>query len=478
MFPALARCASPFHRVARFVIVTAALIVFSNANAATRTVTTLADSGAGSLRDTLDLAESGDTVIFAPGLQGTIALNSTLLINRSLTLDGDRRIVIDGGENVGAIYIPANLGVRLRGLTIQRGLSDYGGGVFNLGALIVENCRLLDNHANSGGAITHGGTTLTLIDVDLADNGAASAGGAIFDIGTGETTITRARITGNRAEFPGGGGLYRTSAGDLTIEHSTISGNALGSSRNGQGGGVHLANGVSRIRFSTISANHATYGGGIYLAGATTRLQLDNSLVAHNHAKTVGGGVLRFGAGLIVTNSTLSGNRSDHDGGGLYTQATIVANPMQLRHVTLADNAAAVTGGGILAQGDDLTIANSLIARNTAPDGPGIAGALTSQGYNLVDARGTSTGYIATDLPPESPLGLENLGFNRGPTETHALQVTSAAINAVPPAACVAAGGTIDQRDFARPEGTSCDIGAFDSEGVRPTDAIFADAFE
>src|SRR3954447_4092298 len=56
----------------------------------TLTVTSAADSGAGSLRADVAAAHNGDTVAFAPSLAGqTITLTSgELLINKNLTITG------------------------------------------------------------------------------------------------------------------------------------------------------------------------------------------------------------------------------------------------------------------------------------------------------------------------------------------------------------------------------------------------------
>ena len=57
--------------------------------AATHTVTNTNDSGAGSLREAIAAAASGDTITFNPSLAGqTIALSTQLDINKILTIDG------------------------------------------------------------------------------------------------------------------------------------------------------------------------------------------------------------------------------------------------------------------------------------------------------------------------------------------------------------------------------------------------------
>ena len=91
---------------------------------------------------------------------------------------------------------------------------------------------------------------------------------------------------------------------------------------------------------------------------------------------------------------------------------------------------------------------------------------------NLVQNRGGSTGFAATDLPNGANPQLIPLGFNGGASATVALQAGSAAINAVPAASC--SGITVDQRGYRRPAG-NCDIGAYDSEAVA---VLFADGFD
>jgi hypothetical protein len=122
------------------------------------------------------------------------------------------------------------------------------------------------------------------------------------------------------------------------------------------------------------------------------------------------------------------------------------------------------------------TLRNSIIAGNRdalgfAPDCLALAGgALTSQGYNLIQNTtnciigGDTTGNITGQDPQ---LGL--LVDNGGPTKTHALSEGSPAIDAGNPAAPGSGGAAcaaIDQRGFLRPFGAICDIGAFERGGA------------
>ncbi len=90
---------------------------------------------------------------------------------------------------------------------------------------------------------------------------------------------------------------------------------------------------------------------------------------------------------------------------------------------------------------------------------------ITSAGYNL--DSGTSCALAGTgDLVGVNPL-LGALASNGGPTQTHALQSGSPALNAGNPGGCRDANGaalSIDQTGRARPEtaGGRCDIGAYE----------------
>src|SRR5262245_54256200 len=54
----------------------------------TLTVTSLADSGRGSLRGQLANAAPGDTVVFKKGLSGAISLSDTLILSRNVSIVG------------------------------------------------------------------------------------------------------------------------------------------------------------------------------------------------------------------------------------------------------------------------------------------------------------------------------------------------------------------------------------------------------
>src|SRR5436190_13031022 len=88
--------------------------------AATLTVTSLADSGAGTLRDRIAVALSGDTIQF--GLLGTITLNSELVVSKNLRIDGGlaNQLRISGNNN-SRVFNITNGSAQIFNMTITDG---------------------------------------------------------------------------------------------------------------------------------------------------------------------------------------------------------------------------------------------------------------------------------------------------------------------------------------------------------------------
>src|SRR5215831_17516947 len=87
---------------------------------------------------------------------------------------------------------------------------------------------------------------------------------------------------------------------------------------------------------------------------------------------------------LNITNSTISGNFADNGfGGGIYNG---YSSPLTLTQVTITNNHAAIAGGGINFLDASGTVANSIIAGNTAgasdPDTQSFY--LNQQGNNFI----------------------------------------------------------------------------------------------
>ena len=105
-------------------------------------VTSTLDSGAGTLRQAIADAASGDTIVFTDSM--SIYLDSELSIAKTLTVDGGVYTVTvsgdsgnDGSRNVRAFNISAGSVVTLAHLTIIDCDSGEGAGIYNAGDLTV-----------------------------------------------------------------------------------------------------------------------------------------------------------------------------------------------------------------------------------------------------------------------------------------------------------------------------------------------------
>ncbi|MEA5471452.1 right-handed parallel beta-helix repeat-containing protein, partial [Spirulina sp. 06S082] len=187
-----------------------------------------------------------------------------------------------------------------------------------------------------------------------------------------------------------------------------------------------------------------------------------NSTVRGNNASGGAGGLRANGAsGITLTNSTVSGNSAGATGGGLST-----SNNITLTNSTVSGNSAGTIGGGLNAN-TNITLTNSIVANNTdngtAPDLFANLGTITATNSLIEDSTGAtitgSNNIIGVD-PQLLPLG--DYG---GPTQTHALALTSPALNAGDNA--LVGSLTTDQRGApgARIADGTVDMGAFEWQG-------------
>src|SRR5690606_11027896 len=124
------------------------------------------------------------------------------------------------------------------------------------------------------------GVTATLSGLTIRHGDAATGGGVRND---GTLTLSNVAVVGNRASGQGGG-IYN--AGTLTVANSTVAGNVADhpAAASAVGGGIYAATGShTTITQSTVSGNTAEVdGGGIYDLNGT--LALTNSTVSGNSA--------------------------------------------------------------------------------------------------------------------------------------------------------------------------------------------------
>ena len=250
------------------------------------TVTSLADSGPGSLRQAILNANAGDTINFA--VSGTITLTSgELVIDKNLNIAGPGAVnlVINAGGPSRILSVNAG-SVNLSGMTFANGLvnSDpfgsggvgQGGGVLNHATLVLRQCVLTENVVDgisgAGGAIYNDGT-LQVNQCTVQDN-QANAGGGIYNAGS--ITVTASTVALNVAfdDFYIGYGSGIYNSGTLTANASTFSGNITDAS----GGGIY-----QNTDTGSLNVNHSTFandsGPDIYNDAGTATV--GNCLVAN-----------------------------------------------------------------------------------------------------------------------------------------------------------------------------------------------------
>jgi hypothetical protein len=190
---------------------------------------------------------------------------------------------------------------------------------------------------------------------------------------------------------------------------------------------------------------------------------------------------------VTITNSTISGNSADGNGGGIDV-FLVITSTVQLRNVTIVGNKADANGdgvgdgGGIANTTGVLTLEDSIVATNVDPGGEGVDcmggyWATFAIRYAILPSPQTCSTHLmpaAVGLLNASPLPLSPLQTNGGPTPTVDLLTGSAARDAGDPAGC---GLATDQRGVPRPQGARCDLGAVeagapDADGDRVPDVI------
>src|SRR6516164_6147414 len=128
-------------------------------------------------------------------------------------------------------------------------------------------------------------------------------------------------------------------------------------------------------------------GGGIFNSGT---LSLLDSTVTNNTTNGNGGAIFNAGV-MTVTNTTITGNNAV-TGGGIANAGTLT-----LLNDTIAGNTTVLNGfgGGLyVSPGYRVNMRNTIVANNTATNGPDILGAVTQADYNLLGNNTGTSGIV------------------------------------------------------------------------------------
>ena len=405
--------------------ITAALVLtipgllcgFARGAQANLTVATLGDPGPTlqlSLREAVQMAGSGDTIDFAPDLNGTITLlHGEIAITKALTIQGPGPdvIAVDANEK-SRIFTISNAAVTAIDVKID-GLTLTGGSV----------------SGDNGGAVLSNGANLTISHCAIVGNSASGAGGGL-SIGGNNWTVTGTLVGGNSSGSNGGGLSALNSYNGIApssevIDSSSFIGNASG----GSGGAIALA------------------------------------------IALIPGDPPVGPAAIGITNVTIAGNTASSPGGGVYANA-IAGDVLTIASSTIVDNFAG-TAGGIDAGGTP-TLTDSIVANNPvlSLSGGDLAGTFTAN-YNLIKTPATAMLNGGHNITGTDPM-LGEIGMNGGPTPTLLPMPKSPVIDAGDPQ--FAPPPLTDQRGLPRIVNLVIDIGAVERQAIE--DDIFRDGVE
>lgn len=347
------------------------------------------------------IAQGGGPLTFACNGATTVTTTAPIDIDNDVILDGEGQLTVDGNGSHLVFRIGVNQTAELHRLTVSNGrTNNLGGCMENHGALTVSNSTV------------SGGTALR--------------GGGIYN--DGSLTVTASTVTGNAVTSGGiGGGICNE--GNASLAAVIVSGNESGL----HGGGVANYGGTMTVTGSTVSGNTATsVGGGIDNLGTLT---ITNSTISSNSALGLGGGgIWHEGGTFRVTSSTLAMRSGSPDAFFFRQAAATLSNNVIEGPCNLGSSLPSTFGAGnIESPGDTCRF----------------------------DAASNMVNVSSSDLK------LGPLADNGGPTATHALSLGSVAIDQIDEQDCVDPDGmrlATDQRGVVRPQGTRCDVGAFEFE--------------
>ncbi|WP_198555634.1 cadherin domain-containing protein [Colwellia sp. 75C3] len=259
-----------------FIIIT--LLLSSNtANACSNTITVTnnGDSGAGTLRQALlDVCDSG-SIGFNDDF--TIHFQSTLTVDKSVSIDGlSQKVIISGdsdGDNtadISHIKINGGLSVNLKNLILERGYgygTSTGSSITNKSGsdLLIEKSTFRYNDGTHVGSILIDSTSTLTIKDSLFEQNDGDRGAAVF-ASSGTVKIINTTMVGNIGREPGRV-ILGSASSDVTVINSIIWGEDSTQDQCKAEGALQTSNssiddascGVSKITLNFYDYNNGDY---------------------------------------------------------------------------------------------------------------------------------------------------------------------------------------------------------------------------
>jgi Right handed beta helix region len=316
----------------------------------------------------INSSETGGSIKFDCGADiHTLDLSMTMVVSKDLLIDGENKIILNGGNN-SRIFT----GVHYQNLVIQRitmenGYNTIEGGAVYIpwyGSLKVIDSTFLNNHATAegpdigGGAIYAGGMDYVIISNSYFENNSGSNGGAVNVRGCTLTLIDNIFVT-NTAIGHGGGTIEGGIGGAVYID---------GMNYDNPGDFVSCNN----YFYGNIAGDH---GGAMFCHFYDDSIStvVNNSFIANSAAGSDSGmgALYHQEAPLYLKNSTFMDNTSNLHAGALYIGQD---SPTEIVNCTFYNNEVADdgVGGAVFLGNNKVQITNSTFALNRANYGPAV----------------------------------------------------------------------------------------------------------
>ncbi len=368
----------------------------------TLVVTSAADAGAGSLRETLLAAKDGDVIGFAPALaKAVVELDQELTSPSSIVLDATAApgLTLDGQNKTRILTTGRGKDTTLVGLRFVNGKTTGPGGALHVEQVVDEKafgsahilgCSFEHNSGGRGGAVRFGWRMHAVVEnsVFVDNDGSIGtgddrgfSGGAISTSQSASLVVRRSRFERNRGTICGA--VYNILQ-PLTIEDSLFldnvgiegsgavfsdGGNAAGPPNNPKTGLI----GEMTLRRVRIEGSHGSGAGGAMLLWGYPRdvITITGSVIKDSVCEATGGDAKGGGARLhaldrlLIQNSSFIANRAEQQGGALWIDGD---GRFDMENSTFSGNVIDKDqGAGFTYNGHGIVnIASSLFTGNTA----------------------------------------------------------------------------------------------------------------
>jgi|GEM_PF-428064 len=385
-------------------------------------VTSNANTGAGTLRQAISDAITGDTITFNAGMtvtlsSGQLSIAKNLIIDGDLDNNGTADVTVDANYTSRVFSVSSGNTVTLEGLVITHGSTSgnggnggtsasdganaMGAGISNAGTLTIRNSSVTANGASGGG----GGGGVATANVGgggggggpLNNGGPTGIGGAGGAAGPGTGEYAGQAGSGGAG---GRGGGYYSSLGYMGGRGATSTGGAGGIGNSGYSNGgagatatsgaLSIGGGGGGSGWDATGRTGGSASGGIYNAVSGTIFMVGTSTVTNNLGAGGGGG---GGSGVGGSATTdFNGGAGGRGVGGIWNVGTL--------NITAA-NFAAMTGN------DGTSGSGGLEGQD------GVTGTVPAAQDNIYNGGTINTSYVPA---PTVTIGLSDSALRVGET--------------------------------------------------------------